>query len=119
MKAPNSGLALTSDSSFILVVFVYSVDLSKAHPLVRQHCCTRAARYVSGICMPESHMHLGSPTVTHLSYCRKRRWKCVIQLASLILVAGAFFIHDGGMVALYRAFSTSSSSWLIPTSPTS
>merc|ERR1712127_682126 len=69
--------------------------------------------------MPESHITLGSPFLTQSTYCLFLPWKCDIQFDRFILVAGAKRRQPGGIPAANKAEKTSSSSELIPTSPTS
>ena len=68
--------------------WVYSVLLSRGQPLSRQAVCTRAAMYVSGMCSPEIHMTLGSPSRAQLWYWRYRLSNHSIHDPSIFCVLG-------------------------------
>lgn len=61
---PCEVLSVTSSGLTNWVTEVYRVDLSNGQPFLRQVACTRAVRYDSGMCKPDSHITGGSLSFT-------------------------------------------------------
>mmetsp|Transcript_7539 Transcript_7539/g.28355 ORF Transcript_7539/g.28355 Transcript_7539/m.28355 type:complete len:229 (-) Transcript_7539:8-694(-) len=119
MYAPCAGFSVIVFGATCFVTSVYSAPFSRGQPFSLHAVCTSAAVKVSGMCSPESHITVGSPFLTHDSYCVNLFSNHRIQDPSFFSVAAVILAHATGSCPLNRLVASASKSPDMPISPAS
>lgn len=71
--SPWAGLSCTSSSLLYWVTCVYRVERSRGQLFFLHVAWTSAVRYDSGMCNPDNHITMGSPSSTYTSHTHTRQ----------------------------------------------